>query len=591
MRRTTGLRLLLGLCVTLACDLRAPITLLDSGPDQRLVVDGPRPDAPPPDIGSWDGPPACTQQQIPITRYDDPSGHFSLLLHPAVQVRTVGIKNPRTQEAAALLDRGPVAGLALTLPADGFTQDPVARISALQVKLASDLSLGKVGTMAVLSSGSKGKSVEGYPDVKEATWLVSTDLPISPGGLRNFLLASMLNRTYAELSNLPASSGNQCRTLLVKLTLTARSGPFALTAALTDRAIYDSNATDDFLVVDDLGNGTILAETQRKDELFCDQGTIAKMPKADIIWVVDESGSMNDNRLDIVNNATDFFARATTAGLDFRMAVTGVRAPGNGIVMGKFCSRISQDQHDDGGDDRFLLPSEKAIFSSCVQNPPYYEGGSEWGLTNAYHAIVNHLPRQAASPSHVRADALLAVIIATDETPLELKPGGQFHGQAGFLSYDDYKGSTCALEPQKQQTLNTMISPFIKLVTGTDGAGGKAFVHLLGGVCNNICKAEASHGYNELVQATSGQVGDICQANLSATLQIIINSITAQASPQVLKHRPVSGSLALDLTTGPVKRSRVAGFMYNVASNSITWNGLKVQSGQMIRVAYRRFIP
>ena len=39
-----------------------------------------------------------------------------------------------------------------------------------------------------------------------------------------------------------------------------------------------------------------------------------RRPEADIIWVMDESGSMNDNRYDIVNNAAALFAKAKAAG-------------------------------------------------------------------------------------------------------------------------------------------------------------------------------------------------------------------------------------------------------------------------------------
>ena len=54
-------------------------------------------------------------------------------------------------------------------------------------------------------------------------------------------------------------------------------------------------------LLDDLSNGTGLATSQDTDTVECDPFSIQSHASADIIWVVDESGSMDDNRQDIVN--------------------------------------------------------------------------------------------------------------------------------------------------------------------------------------------------------------------------------------------------------------------------------------------------
>ena len=138
-------------------------------------------------------------------------------------------------------------------------------------------------------------------------------------------------------------------------------------------------------MVDDLSNGTSLARASDKVFNECDVGTITSLPVADIIWVIDESGSMSDNRTDIVNNANNFFSRALSSGLDFRMGVTNVCSPTGSYKssVGNFCSTVSTNTSDLGGADRFLLPSEQTIFSACIKNPPGYEGGSEYGMVNA----------------------------------------------------------------------------------------------------------------------------------------------------------------------------------------------------------------
>ena len=41
-----------------------------------------------------------------------------------------------------------------------------------------------------------------------------------------------------------------------------------------------------------------------------------------------------------------------------------------------------------------LTPNEQSIFEACIQNPPYYEGGSEYGLAGAYEAVTEALSQK-----------------------------------------------------------------------------------------------------------------------------------------------------------------------------------------------------
>ena len=116
-------------------------------------------------------------------------------------------------------------------------------------------------------------------------------------------------------------------------------------------------------------------------------------------------------------------------------------------------------------------------------------------------------------------------------------------------------------------------------------------VHLIGGVCNATCTtAEVGHGYFELVKATGGITGDICQQNLGTTLQIIIDTITGAASPAILQYVPVSASLAVALGTTQLTRSRVKGFDYVGFSNSLVFIGVPIQKGSQVVASYRRWV-
>ena len=59
-----------------------------------------------------------------------------------------------------------------------------------------------------------------------------------------------------------------------------------------------------------------------------------------------------------------------------------------------------------------------------------------------------------------------------------------------------------------------------------------------------------------------GTSADVCQKNLGATLQIIIDSITGLASPAKLQYVPISASLAVAIGKQQLNRSRQSGFDY-----------------------------
>ena len=117
----------------------------------------------------------------------------------------------------------------------------------------------------------------------------------------------------------------------------------------------------------------------------------------------------------------------------------------------------------------------------------------------------------------------------------------------------------------------------------------KTIVHMIGGVCNNTCNAEIGHGYNELVKTTGGITADVCQSNLGATLQIIIDTITGQASPAKLEYVPISASLAVAIDKTQLQRSRVQGFDYAPSSNTLIFIGVPFPKGSQVVASYRRY--
>ena len=514
------------------------------------------------------------------------TGQWKIALEMTSSYGEVGITGATAKQAGATFDlvkvitaKQPpptVAGFIASMPESG--SDLNAMLNTVVGKLNA---IPGKASVTMLSSGSTKKSLDGYQTLVSTQILLKTGPAIQPSEARNAVLKALLGK---PLTKLPQNFGPKANDFNLRMQLLLRKDQRLLImgGVATTQMVNDAKINTE-VHLDDLSNGTGLATLSNSATVQCDPFILTGNPVADIIWVVDESGSMNDNRLDVANNAKDFFSRALKSGLDFRVAVTGVRGTNyQGYFPGKFCSRISSNKYDDGGQDRFLTSGEQSIFESCVKNPPGYEGGSEYTMRNASAAVAKHLPRAPGSPNKIRSNATLVVILATDEPPQD------WISKVG--SYTLYK--QCTLDPGKQQQTNSWAKPYIDQFSGTgpQGSQAKAIVHLIGGVCNNSCNAGVGHGFNETVKATKGLAADVCQKNLGTSMQIIIDSITGASSPAKLQYVPISASLAVAVDTKQLNRSKSQGFNYAPSSNTLVFVGIPFPKGSQVVASYRRWI-
>jgi hypothetical protein len=438
------------------------------------------------------------------------------------------------------------------------------------------------GAVAVRAGGSEGLSPDGFARVTLTT-LDLSPASTKPAGLRDLVVAKLLGVSAGSVSGLPPAFGTAATAHVLRFTTVLRGdGRVLYIGAVTERKTDDAPAKETRLVALDLANGTALARAGKGTQDECEAMRLGDaLPMVDIIWVIDESGSMNDNRQDIASNANQLFSYAVQSGLDFRVGVTNVcNASGSyRKAVGKFCSAASTDPNDMGGVDRFLAPAEQATFAACAFNPPGYEGGSEYPLINAAEAVLRHLPRAPNDPARIRTGAQLIVIIATDEVPNEL------YGALPGSSYGQ-----CTLDAAVQAKVDSAIQPYLDLFKGNIHPEAAASLFVIGGTCKNACNAEIAHGYKELVPKLGGQLFDICQKNLQGSLTLIFDDIIAAASPVKLSATPISASLKVTVDGVVVPRSQSAGFKYNAAANAIWFAGaVKIEKGSVVVVSYKRW--
>ena len=521
------------------------------------------------------------QGRKPVQLRTNTAGDWHIAIEKGAKYGAMTISGATAKMAAAAIDHEKaaeeVAGFVVSRET---TKDKVQdELSSIQSAIFAAFAGAKV---TVRASGTQGRSHDLYDTVKGTTVDITgsaTDI----SSARNQVVAALLGKQLSSMTNLPAPYGSSQSSLVLRFTTVrrfelkkdakgqvikdAKGNPLdtgdkskwrlMVIGAVAGANNYKDPSRNTGLIMDDLSNGTVLAIAADTVGNECDVGKIGKLPKADIIWVVDTSGSMYNNQVDVANNAANFFSRALSAGLDFRMAVQPA------CEQSKWCK------------GRFLLPSESTAFKDCIKKPG--SGSCETGLASAKVAVKQGLPRTTNDPKKIRSGADLVIIQVTDELPQKVK------------SSLGYTYNTCTLSASQKTALDKFLQGYKDFYNGTTDPEAVGIMHAIAGVCNNSCGAEKGHGYIEMVQYLGGQMGDICQKNLGSTMQTIIDTITGQASPIKLDYVPISSSLAVAMDSIVVKRSRTNGFDYRSNANTLVFINVKYKKGSEVIASYKRW--
>ena len=490
----------------------------------------------------------------PVLRQNHPSGIFQVALEETAIWQVTDPNNAGFDEAGASFDLSTpaheTAGFVLARASIGADAAGEAQTVVQQMNTVAGFNA------TPLTSGSPSTSHDGFDTVVGAVIRLTTG-STSLGDVRNQVLAALLGRTtgdFAQLSQqLQGVAGTEW---IVSYAAQQRPGGQALIiGAVALISQYNSGEHVGYHV-DDMANGTSLAEASATTEIECESYFVESSPVADIIWVVDDSGSMDDDQARVGDAASTFLNIANQSGLDWRMCVYDMTQGNTGC-----CTDTNQSG------DVWLGPGSETQFVNCINDPAGAQtasGGSEHGFIQMQDAINVHTPRNAGDPHKVRPDAKLVVLFVSDEPAQELK--------------DD---SSCPVTDwdtsQWSAGCDSLVTQYVNYLQPHDAAVHGILVPGSTPTCSDL--GDWGRGYEETINQVGGQVGSICQTDLTATLSLIIQDIVGSASPVVLQHTPISVSLAVakeDKTTTPstfsaLPRSRVMGFDYRASANTIVF--------------------
>lgn len=472
---------------------------------------------------------------------------------------------------------GPMAGFAVIRRPQHAT--PTAEAASMIQDLTALLASGAV---LVQSGGVERTTHDGFETLANVTLGVRGLADQTASGLRNAVAQRLVARSPAEVSNLPSPTlpglgdleTDYRLTFAVQLRqdtdgqpLLVAVGGVGVAAAAMDNTLRTG------IRLDDTATGEIVGAPKERPTTTCEPRLLDPKPSADIIWVVDDSPSMLEERIRVANGAITFFDHALASGYDFRMGVVNVAYGSTGV----FCT----DQGASG--DFFLTDQHVPQFQACVVEPrgAGFPAIQEYGVTAGYQAIVSHLPRANAS-DRIRPNAQLVLIYLSDQRSYELT------FTCGLEGFTDYE----AVDPTCMQQV---IGPTVDLLNGVGEPGGFGTAYAIVAPVPWSCPEamESGQGYVEIVEATGGFTDTICTPYLDPALERIAADIIRQSDPTVLGYLPIASTLQVALDGVLLERSRVAGFDYHVEDNSLSFidQDFDPESNAEAVISYQRWAP
>ena len=300
-------------------------------------------------------------------------------------------------------------------------------------------------------------------------------------------------------------------------------------------------------------NGEGTTETQAHDVFEQISGR-----KVDVLFVIDNSGSMGDDQTNLANNFSSFIQTAQTWSVDFQIGVTTTDASDEGRLLGS---------------PRILTPTTPNLAGAFGNNAQPGSNGSstERGLVAAYNALSDPnitenvpgaCPGGCAAPytcdnpsgacggsnaSFLREDASLEIVMVSDE--------------------DDFSPAAVSF-----------YADFFKNIKGYRN-DSLMHVHSIVGDCSG----NTSNRYTDVSALTGGVVGSLCN-NFATTLSNIGNNAFGLRVEFFLSRVPEEATIVV--TVDGVEMQRGTDWVYYADSNSVGFTSAPAENS-IIEVDYR----
>ncbi len=304
--------------------------------------------------------------------------------------------------------------------------------------------------------------------------------------------------------------------------------------------------------------------------------------KIDILWVVDNSGSMQPLQQELTQNFNDFIARFQNKGFDYQMAVTTTDAY---LSERAFRNQPDRAAFQDGiygmssGHSGFSLITpfidSSKIVPSFVTNASQGSGGS--GDERAFQSIFDTL-NYPLNQGFLRPGAFHAVIILSDEDDFTDAARPEYSWQNGGITDHNYSNPNLPSVANivKQLDNLTLSSPANRNYS-------VSAITVLDSQCQTSHMAQSSvtivgQRYIDLANATNGILGSVCDPSYSTSLNFIQQKLVELLTKFTLNQQPNVSTISVNVDNQKIAQDSVNGWSYDSASNSIYFHGTSVPS-------------
>ncbi|MDZ4676203.1 MAG: hypothetical protein SGI74_01730 [Oligoflexia bacterium] len=286
----------------------------------------------------------------------------------------------------------------------------------------------------------------------------------------------------------------------------------------------------------------------------------------DILWVIDNSGSMSPYQQNLVNNFNSFIANFRTKGYDFKISVTTTQAylanqaHQNNQLIAKFRDGTDQTSHTG---IFTILPTTPNMNNVFVVNAT--QGTSGTGDERAFESFKETL-NSPTNAGFLRSQSFLAVIILSDED--DFSGVTRCQGCGASRSY-----SASSLD-----SVNSYVS-YLDTLTRSTAPMRRYNVSNISVTTASCQQQYASTGsimgtrYMELTAATDGVSGSLCDSSYAGTLDAIQAKITELSTQFYLERIPQVDTIRVKVNGVNIAQNATNGWVYNSGPNSIVFRG------------------
>jgi hypothetical protein len=295
--------------------------------------------------------------------------------------------------------------------------------------------------------------------------------------------------------------------------------------------------------------------------------------KVDVLWVIDNSGSMYTKQQKLAAGFSSFMNVFTTKDFDFHMAVvtSDTRATGSGGQAGEFQTLpypyedlVRPARSMPSGYTGASGPSVLILDNNTTDLAEHFmanarvgdDGDSDAKILDAIQLSLGTPLLAGANNNFIRSDAHLAVIVVSDD--------------------DDVASSTVPADVSS--FLQTLKPDRFDVLTRTYKKNFTVSAVVVDDPADTNCVAPFAEGilFKELAGLTSGSIANICDADFSTGLTNISKKIAEAITEIPLARTPSVSTIRISFNGTLVGQDGTNGWSYESTGNKIVFHGTAI---------------